>query len=171
MGKKADPGAGDVPLTLDGEELVLRPSLEACRAISKLAGESLAVAVGRVMERLDFEFIVEVVALGLGESSPNIKKQIAEKIYRQGVITVAANVVQYIRSVMNGGRRPDDDPFSHSLELLDRLLKVVPEGMESEAAALEGYRKALFERMLEAGEETTDPLAVNGSPSENTTVS
>jgi hypothetical protein len=103
---KPEPGAGDVPITLDGEELSLVPTLEACRQISKLAGDSLAQAIARI-NRLDFEFVVEIVALGLNATSPQLKKEVAEKIYKQGLISVAADCILYVRTIMNGGRRPD----------------------------------------------------------------
>lgn len=161
--RKAEPGAGDVPLMLGGEEFILKPSLEACRAITKMAGDSLNVAAARVGERLDFEFIVDVVALGIGATSPHLKKDVAQRIYQQGVISVAADVILYIRTIMNGGRRPDEDDSGRTLDLLDRLLAYVPEGLEEQAKALLPFRDALVERIAEAGEEPADPLPVNPS--------
>jgi hypothetical protein len=116
---KPEPGAGDVPITLGDDELALVPTLEACRQISKMAGDSLTVAISRI-NRLDFEFVVEVVALGLNATSPQLKKEVAEKIYQQGLISVAADCILYVRTIMNGGRRPDvegagddaDDPLA-----------------------------------------------------------
>jgi hypothetical protein len=105
---KTEPGAGDVPITLGGEELILVPSLEACRLISKMAGDSLANAIARC-NRLDFEFIVDVVALGLSATSPKLKKEVEEKVWRTGVIQIAADCILFIRTIMNGGKRPDDE--------------------------------------------------------------
>lgn len=169
--RKNEPGAGDVPILLGGEELVLVPSLEACRAIAKMAGESLNVAAARVGERLDFEFIVEVVALGVGATSPHLKKDIAQRIYEQGVVSVAADVILYIRTIMNGGRRPDDDDAGRTLDLLDRLLAYVPEGLEEQAKALLPFRDALVNQIAEAGEEPADPLPASRSALETISAS
>lgn len=103
---KTEPGAGDVPITLCGEELILVPSLEACRTISKMAGDSLAQAINRC-NRLDFEFVVEVVSLGLSATSPKLKKEVEAKVYETGLISISADCILYIRTVMNGGKRPD----------------------------------------------------------------
>lgn len=171
MSGKSNPGDGDVILRLGGEELTLVPSLDACRAICKMATNSLTVAVARVGERLDFEFIVEVVALGCGATSPPLKKQVAEKVYREGVISVAADVVLYLRTVMNGGKRPDEDDAERALESLDRALSYVPDGLEEQAKALEPLRAALLERMAEAGIDPIDPLAESESLLESSTAS
>lgn len=103
-----EPGAGDVAITLCGQELMLQPSLEACMRISKMAGDSLAVAVQKV-GRYDFDFIVELIALGVGATTPALKKEVQEKVYRTGVIHLVPECILFIRTIMNGGVLPNDE--------------------------------------------------------------
>lgn len=104
---ETEPGAGDVPIMLAGEDLVLKPTAECCFAVSKLAGNSLIAAVERC-KRLDIEFICEVVALGLSATSPALKKEIRNKVFLEGAITVAAECILFIRVIMNGGKMPPE---------------------------------------------------------------
>lgn len=103
---EATTGAGDVPITLDGEEFKLVPSLEACRAISKIAG-GLTQAVSRC-HQMNFETICDVICLGLNATSGPQRKQVEEKVYRTGTINVAAEAILFIRVVANGGQLPPD---------------------------------------------------------------
>lgn len=168
MGKKnPQPGAGTVPIMLGGEQMELVPSLDACRQISHLAGNSLTAAVMRVCERLDFEFIVDVIALGLGATSPALKKEVAEKVYRDGVISLAADVGLYIRAVMNGGIKPEQDEYGLALDLLDRFSSSLPDGIDGAAQSVEQLRRALVDKMTEAEEEPADPLPETRSLSES----
>lgn len=105
--KGPEPGAGDVPIVIDGKEHWMRPSLEACMAISKLAG-----GANRVIERcyaLDFEMLVDVIAIGTGYTSMRERKLIAEGVYKQGTISIAGDCVLFVRIVNNGGHPPNDN--------------------------------------------------------------
>lgn len=167
----AEPGAGDVPITLAGEQLTLVPSLEACRTISKLAGDSLGQAIARC-NRLDFDFLVEVIALGLSATSPALKKQIQDKVYHTGVISVAADCILFIRTVMNGGRRPEEDESVASADLLERLVVSLPEEVVTEfGEMLERLHRVLAAKVEEAGEKAEDPLAESESRLESSTAS
>lgn len=104
---EAEPGAGDIPITLDGEEYVLKPSLAACIAISGIAG-GLNQAVQRCYQ-MNFETIVEVICLGLSATSGPQKREVGEKVYKTGVIHVAADAIHLIRTIANGGQRPKDE--------------------------------------------------------------
>jgi hypothetical protein len=156
--RKAEPGAGDVSITLGGKQMVMRPSLEACMTITKLAGNSLSVAMARIIERMDFEFIVDVVAVGIGETSPHLKKQVAEAVYQQGVISIAAECILFVRTIMNGGKPPVDDDIERSLEHIDALSRSLPDDLREQAAPLEDLRRALVAKLEEAGTEAEDPL-------------
>jgi hypothetical protein len=103
----AAPNAGDIPITLGGEEHVLKPTLEACIGISNLKG-GLTAAVARC-HALDFDTICEIVALGLGATSGAQKKLIREGVYSAGLINVSTECILFIRTVANGGVRPVDD--------------------------------------------------------------
>jgi len=95
-------GAGNVTITLDGDEVTLRPSLKAAQTISKQAGGIIAAihAVGR----FDFETIVSVVALGLGVSQAKEVQSLAEKVYSTGITDLVEPVTKYLTIIANGGR-------------------------------------------------------------------
>lgn len=168
MGKKARPGAGDVRIVLDGEEMVLTPSLEACMAISKMAGDSLVAGCQRC-SRLDFEFICDVLAHGLNATSPALKKDLREKVYKTGVIAVSADALLFLRTIMNGGERPVDDEAATILDMIDRVAIALPDALGDYTPVLGELRAKLAAIIEEAGEETEDPLAENPSPSESST--
>lgn len=102
-----EPGAGDVPITLDGEEFTLKPSLAACIGISSIAG-GLSQAVARC-HQLNFDTVCEVICHGLNATSAANKKEVQEKVYKTGLIAVSADAILFIRTIANGGQRPDDE--------------------------------------------------------------
>lgn len=104
---EVEPGAGDIPITLDGEEFKLVPTLAACIGISGIAG-GLSQAVARC-HQLHFDTICEVICLGLNATSGAQRKQVQEKVFKTGLIAVAADAILFIRTVANGGQRPNDD--------------------------------------------------------------
>ncbi len=95
-------GAGNVPITLDGEGVVLRPSLKAAQTISKQAGGIIAAV--QAVGQFNFETIVTVIALGLGISSPKEVQALAEKVYSTGLTDLVEPVTRYLTIVANGGR-------------------------------------------------------------------
>lgn len=107
MADEAAPGAGTIPITLTGEELKLTPSLEACIAISNMAG-GLTQAVARC-HQMNFDTICEVICLGLGATSGPQRKQVKERVYETGLINVAADAILFIRVVANGGQVPKEE--------------------------------------------------------------
>lgn len=105
---KAEPGSGFVNIELDGKAMQLKPSLDACIRISKIAG-GLNAAIVRC-RNLDFDTICEVVQIGLG-INPVMAKKIPEAVYRQGTIDLAGACIDFVHVVANGGRAlpPDDE--------------------------------------------------------------
>jgi len=101
-----EPGAGDITIMLAGKEQTMHPSLEACMAISKLAGGAHNV-INRLLS-LDFEMICEVIALGTGFTSLNERKIIQQSVYDTGTINLFGDCVLFVRIINNGGRLPDD---------------------------------------------------------------
>lgn len=165
----SEPGAGNVPILLDGEELTLKPSLETCMRLSQLANNSLEQAVHRCL-RFDFEFICEVISLGLDATSPALRKDVRDKVYRTGVINLAATAGLFIRVIMNGGRRPSvaQLALNAAAELANvaKGEKEFEELMPSILALLESIRQIAE---VEAGEDRADPLAESESSLENST--
>lgn len=106
--EQPEPGIGDVPLDLDGEEVILRPSLKACIGISRL--HSAPYETAQKVLGLDFDTSVKVLALGLNQAP----KQLEERLYRTGLVNVRNELIRFIHIVNNGGRPPavmkfDDD--------------------------------------------------------------
>jgi hypothetical protein len=99
---KTSIGAGNVTITLDGEEAVLRPSLKAAQTISKQSGGIIAAV--QAVGRFDFETIVAVIALGLGVSQARDVQSLAEKVYATGITDLVEPVTRFLTIVANGGR-------------------------------------------------------------------
>jgi hypothetical protein len=95
-------GAGNVTITLDGEEVVLRPSLKAAQTISKQSGGIIAAV--QAVGGFDFETIVSVIALGLGVSQGREVQALAEKVYATGLTDLVEPVTRFLTIVANGGR-------------------------------------------------------------------
>lgn len=107
-------GGGRVPITLDGKEFELVPSLGACTEISGAAG-GIQGAVQRCMQ-LNFDTICMVVGAGLEMSGQRLNpsqraKMLPEAIYKAGLIDVSALCVAFCHIVANGGREPTDEDF------------------------------------------------------------
>lgn len=94
---KTEMGAGDVPVTIDGREYVLKPTLKAAQELSRNNG--IATAVQRCAS-LELDAVVQVVAAGLGRST----KDLAQKIYDTGIRHVAPACITFLTNLSNGGR-------------------------------------------------------------------
>lgn len=103
---KPEPGAGDVIITLAGKEHTMRPTLEACMAISKLAGGAQNV-LKRCFDQ-DFDMLVDVISIGTGYTSLKERQLIQQAVYETGTIRIAGDCMLFVRIVNNGGRLPDD---------------------------------------------------------------
>lgn len=93
------PGSGDVPITIDGEALFLKPSLKACMALSRMHNNPHETA-SKVMA-MEFDVIVNVIAIGLNRS---VTKDLQEKVYKTGLVDVRPALISFIHVVNNGGR-------------------------------------------------------------------
>jgi len=103
---KAQLGAGNVEIELDGETVTLKPSLRAAQAISRQSG-GISAAVAAV-GRFDFDAIVSVVTLGLGASDAEAKA-IPEKIFVTGLTDLVGPVTKFLTIIANGGRPIDQN--------------------------------------------------------------
>ena len=101
-------GAGDVPIKIDGEDLVLVPSFSAAKVLSARYG-GLTVAIDRI-GKLDVDVITDVLMLGLGYGQTRRPPaDLPERIWRTGFTDesgLAARCVDYLYVLMNGGRPP-----------------------------------------------------------------
>lgn len=104
-------GAGSVPITLGGQELALKPSIAAIKALSRGNG-GIRPVISAVMS-LDVDVIFNVVRAGLG---PAVVKdlggaeKIEELIYAEGLTDNTGAIVEkcteYLMNLTRGGR-PD----------------------------------------------------------------
>lgn len=103
---EAEPGAGNIPIELDGKAHELVPSVQACIAISRIGG-GLHAAVQRCLQ-LDFDTICQVVTAGLG-LNPQQAKLVPEAVYKTGLVGLSAPCIDFINVVSNGGRPIEED--------------------------------------------------------------
>jgi hypothetical protein len=98
-------GAGDVPITLNGQQHVLRPTLDACRKLSRVQGGLWAL--GTRVAQIDFDAIVSVIRIGLDLApAGEAKLDLERAVYETGLRELAQPVQDFIVAVGNGGRRP-----------------------------------------------------------------
>lgn len=105
-------GIGDVPIKIDGEELIMKPSWGAAQLVSQRFG-GISGAVEKVI-RLDIDSTVQIVMFGLGyvgTRKPPI--DLAEKIWRSGLTDqsggIAEACVKFLHVLANGGRPPPEE--------------------------------------------------------------
>lgn len=103
---EALPGAGNVHFELDGKPMELVPSLQACIAISGIAG-GLNAAIQRCLA-LDFETICAVITAGLN-LNPTQAKNLREAVFRTGLIDLSGPCIEFVHVVSNGGRPVEDE--------------------------------------------------------------
>ena len=104
---EAMPGEGNIPFELDGKDMELVPTLQACMTISRIAG-GLNAAVQRCLQ-LDFDTIEQIVTAGLA-LNPTQARKVGEAIYKTGLIALSAPCIDFINVVANGGKPlPEDD--------------------------------------------------------------
>ncbi len=117
MADPALPGDADIVIELDGKEMVLRPSLKACMAVSRIAG-GLQAAVQRCLA-LDMDTICAIITAGL-DLNPNQARMVPEAVYATGLIALSAPCIDFINVVGNGGRpvqiEEDDDDDGESAD-------------------------------------------------------
>lgn len=105
---KAELGAGDVALELDGETVTLRPSLEACIALTTdprgLFGEG---SIYDRIQKLDIAVMARILRLGLGIGASAVK-DLEGQMYKTGLATLREPLSEFCGIVVTGGRRMDD---------------------------------------------------------------
>jgi hypothetical protein len=95
-------GAGNIEITLDGEKVVLRPTLRAAQTISKQNGGIMSAV--QAVANFDFETITSVIALGLNLTGSVRVNEVAEKVYTTGLVDLVEPVTKYLTVLANGGR-------------------------------------------------------------------
>lgn len=105
MSNKPRLGAGNVEIELDGETCVLKPSLRATQGISRNFG-GISEAIQSI-SKMDFDALVNVIALGLNKTDKKEREEIAEQVYATGMTDLAAPAIKYLSILANGGRPHD----------------------------------------------------------------
>lgn len=104
-------GSGDISITLDGEEYVLRPTANAALVISRQSG-GLRGAIDSVL-RLDMDVIVRVIQAGLGQQVSNKMKDLDVKVFKSGLTDqqggLVSKCVEFLHILANGGRPLDTE--------------------------------------------------------------
>jgi hypothetical protein len=115
MVDKATLGAGNVPIVLDGEEYVLRPTLGAALFLVRQPGGLQAMS-NRIFVQIDLDAATTVVQHGLGYPSRSLEAAaLPDKVWRTGLTDgLAEKCVLYLRVLAGGGQLPaearDDTP-------------------------------------------------------------
>lgn len=103
--------AGEVAITLNGEERILKPTLGAATRVNK-AFDGYQNANRRVAA-LDLEAYVFIIRQGLGLADGD-EKDLREHVWRAGVTNLSGPVATYVAILANGGRPLDDQPSEES---------------------------------------------------------
>ena len=93
-----------IEITLDGEAVVLRPTLEAAMLVDSRFGGYSAAYQSLLGHSLDAT--VAILAAGAGKS---INTTLREKVYAKGVRNLVAPLSQFLTLLLNGGRKPEDE--------------------------------------------------------------
>lgn len=108
---KPEIGAGDVEIELDGETIVLKPSLGACQALCRAPGGLYratpydAPSVADRLTAFDLDTMALIIRAGLG-LGPGAVKDLEEKIYNTGLLNLRLPLSNFVGIVANGGRPP-----------------------------------------------------------------
>lgn len=93
---------GDVTIHLNGDEIVLRPTLKALSAISSNGG------LGKVRQSIvdqDFSTIVSVILHGGNMTGGSSSKQVPDAVFKNGLTTeLLVGLLTYVGILGNGGK-------------------------------------------------------------------
>jgi len=94
--------AGQITVTLDGEEVVLKPTIAAAKNISRLLGGFQAAHQALFAQNLDA--YVTVVRHGLGMKTEAEAKGLEDRVFRTGLRALVGPLTDFILILANGGR-------------------------------------------------------------------
>ncbi|MDY8108253.1 hypothetical protein U0C82_03700 [Fulvimarina sp. 2208YS6-2-32] len=96
----------DTPITLDGEDYVLRSSLKAATTINRHFGNMQAAWDG--LMKSDLEAYIVITRAGLPKDANISTADTAEAVYRTGMSNMLTPLVRFLRIIQNGGKVPKD---------------------------------------------------------------
>lgn len=98
---------GDVEIFLNGQSIVLRPTLRAMSAISSQGG------LGKVRQALvdqDFSTVVSVIMHGANMAGTRDAKELPEAVFKNGLdASLLVPLINYVAILANGGKPVTDD--------------------------------------------------------------
>lgn len=98
-------GAGNVTIHLDGEDVVLRPTLKAAQNISRAKGGIMAMV--EAVSRFDLDAMVTVIAQGIGAEGREAR-ELPERVFTSGQADLVAPLINFLSILANGGRPVDE---------------------------------------------------------------
>jgi hypothetical protein len=94
---------GDIEINLNGQTLVLRPTLRAMNAISSANG-----GLNKVRQMLvdqEFSTVVSVIMHGANLAGQREAKELPEAVYRNGLdAPLLVSLINYVAILANGGK-------------------------------------------------------------------
>ena len=110
MTTDAEIDGGRIPITLEGREVYLVPSLEACVEVSR---NGLIQTVQKC-ELLDFETICMVIGAGVVVNEKRLsatvrQRELPKAVYEAGLFQMKEKAIEFCRLVGHGGKFPEDD--------------------------------------------------------------
>ena len=113
----ANPHRGEIAVTLDGREFVLRPDFEAAAAIDTALGSVVEVARRGVADpaALSLQELSVILTEGIKASGRAAKsddahvgvQKVKRLIFEAGVPSVIGPVMQFLALAITGGAKPD----------------------------------------------------------------
>jgi len=105
---------GDVAIHLNGEEIVLRPTL---RAMTGVASNGGLLKVKQALVDHDFNTIVSVILHGANLVGGSAGKQVPDAVYRNGISTeLLVGLINYVNILGNGGKPLPEDVAASAAE-------------------------------------------------------
>jgi hypothetical protein len=93
---KTTPGASDVEITINGQKVVLRATLEACLAISREGGGVYGPnSLADRLTRFDLDAYVSIIRAGLGLTG-NAVPTLAEEVFRSGMVNLTKPLTTFV---------------------------------------------------------------------------
>lgn len=101
----------EVTITLDGDDVDLRCTPLAMKALCNRHGS--LIAVQQKIASFDFNAMADVVEIGIGPKQLKhlgiSREKLESAVYEAGMAKILAPLTRYIMMLANGGREPSDD--------------------------------------------------------------
>jgi hypothetical protein len=136
MNDKPAAGPQPVEITLGGETVTLKPTLEAALTLSRMnAGIYGPGTIGERLVRFDLDAYVAVIRAGLGLSG-NAVRNLDEQVFRAGMVNLTSPLTRFVISLGDpDGKRAEAGEDDAPLSLADAA-RQAEEARAREAAAL-----------------------------------